>query len=120
MDQKAIEYQRAILSGLIIEEYIEEENNKKLSLIEEILNNKTFLFSPIQINILKKALNEIKLVREEGCCECWIMSEAFIDDLNEIEKSEFIEIIATGALVVNMIPAYLKILQKEFYLRRVI
>jgi len=115
-----INYQRAILAGLLIEEFVEEENNEKLLLIEEILKNKSHLFLPVHISILKKALTEIEIVRAEGCYECWIISDAFIDSLNENEKAECIEIISTGALTVNGIKAYLSVLSRKMLLRKVI
>ena len=120
MNKEILEYQRAILSGLIIESFVLEENNERLNLIVDILNSKSHLFSNVQVSILKKALTEIETVRAEGCYECWIISEAFIETLNDNEKSEFIEILSTGALVVNAIPAYLKLIHKKTLLRKVI
>jgi len=120
MDYEILSYQRSILSGLMIESFVEEDNNEKLSLIEEILSLKSHLFSKIQVNILEKALTEISIVRAEGCYECWIISDAFFENLDDNEKSEFNEIISKPALIFTQIPVYLKLLQKKFFLRKVI
>ena len=120
MESKIAAYQRAVISSIMLEEYIESENNEKLSWLEKILKSKTHLFTPVQVSILKKAKAEIDEVRSQGCYECWIMNEAFIDSLNDNEKIEFLEIISTGALPVNQIETYISLLQKNLILRKVI
>lgn len=120
MENKIAAYQRAIISSIMLEEYIKSENNEKLFWLDKILKSKTHLFTPIQVSILKKARTEIDEVRSDGCYGCWIMSEAFIDSLNDKEKSEFLEIISTGALPVNQIEIYINLLQKNLILRKVI
>jgi len=120
MDKEVLVYQRAVLAGLLIESYVLDENNERLRIIEEIISSKSYLFLPVHISILKKALEEIKLTRAEGCYECWVISEAFFETLNDSEKAEFNEILSTGALIVKIIPTYLNLIHQKTLLRKVI
>jgi hypothetical protein len=115
-----IAYQREIINTILIEEYIAEENNKKLELLEEILSRKSHLFTKVQRNILLKAKEEITYVRDEGCYECWITSESFLEELTDEEKAEMIEILGTSPLIIDLAYIQLKKLEDKFLLRKAI
>lgn len=113
-------YQRGILSGLLIESNIPDENNQRFDYIEDILKNKFFLFTEIQINVLVKAHKIIIDARKEGCFSCWVISDAFYESLDDIEKIEFEEIQSTGAIIVENISYYMKHLYDDYRISKLI
>ena len=106
--------QRGILSGILLDEYIIEENQKKFEVLKYIKDEKYFLFSKTQKEIIKKMYDEVIELRKEGDFSSWIFNEAFIEDLNDMQKNEIIEIQSTSPITAERLKYYLKQLDKLY------
>jgi len=117
-----IAYQRVIIKSLLFHEYVEEENKEKFELIEEILTKKAYLFTKVQLSILKKAYEEVKFYREEGNFSDWVLSEIFFNNLTSEEKEEMLEIetINDQPLIAFVVKKLLKEIENKILLRRVV
>jgi len=114
LNPEMLDYGRCILRGLLFEEFDKNANNKKFELIETILKQKSYLFSDIQLKILRKARDDIVLMRKEGCYSCWILEEGFFKGLNPLEQNELLEIYSKSPIVESEIEAFLKLLERKF------
>jgi len=112
-ENEILDYQRCILRSVLIEEFNETANNKKYELIEMFLNSKKYLFSKLQLIVLKKAKAELDFFRNEGCFSCWFSENGFFESLSGEEKNEFIEILSKSPIEENNIEYYVKFLEKK-------
>ncbi len=121
---KSLNYlRRAILSTLIYHFDFEgaEVADKKINLLEELLEGKKHLFTKQQTEIIREALKEIKEARGEGCYDCWILSDLFIQEAKgSFYEEELLEILATTPLdSLESVEYYLRKLEQKVALQKI-
>jgi len=107
--------QRGILSGLMIETFNQEEIKKRCEICEKLMPRYKDYFTKEQLQILKFVYHDSKKYNQDGavCFGLSELSQRIISKKFPHLVDEMIEILATGAIVEEMIPVYLKELENQ-------
>jgi len=107
--------QRGIISGLVIETFNPESVNERFEMCEKLIPAYKHLFTKEQLQILRLVYQDVKRYNQDGAVVFGIseLTEKIISKKYSYLEEEMIEILATGAIVEEMIPVYLKELENK-------
>jgi len=107
--------QRGIISGLLVETFNPKEINKRFEICENLIPAYKDLFTKQQLQILRIVYHDAKKYNQDGAVAFGLseLSEKIISKKFPHLIDEMIEIVSTGAIAEEMIPVYLKELEKQ-------
>ena len=107
--------QRGIISGLILETFCPDEVSKRFEICEKLIPQYKELFTKEQLQILRFVYQDAKRYKENGAVVFGLseLSEKIIAKKYPHLLEELLEIVSYGPITEEMIPVYLKELEKQ-------